>query len=224
MTLLALDTATPRAALALVRDDNRRFLAVSDPAQRHGRSLMVDLRELLRASGVTLSQVKAIAVGLGPGSFTGLRIGVTAAKVLAYTTGCPLFGLDSLELLAWGAPADALRVAVLADAQRGEVFTACFARSATGAGLVRLGPTRIEPRAVFLEGLDPATVVVGAASGWAGTRGPELPDPDRLADLAREALAGPPLPDLWFVEPIYIRRSAAEETWDVRHPPTQESP
>jgi tRNA threonylcarbamoyladenosine biosynthesis protein TsaB len=211
MNLLALDTSTHQATLALIRADGSRFGAVSDATKRHGRTLLVDLEHLLRKADLSLAAVETIGVGLGPGSFTGLRIGVTAAKVLAYTTGCPVIGLDSLEILAWGAPPESLRISAAVDAQRGEVFHAEFHRSAPGAMPDRRGPTRIERRDHWLAGLSPETAVVGAFSGWQGPTGPNLPEPDHLAEVARRAVNRGRRDDLWTLEPLYLRRSAAEE-------------
>src|SRR4051794_8320527 len=97
MNLLALDTSTPVAAVALARGDGDVLVAPSDPDPRHGRALLPMVRDLLARSGLALRDLDVLAVGLGPGSYTGLRIGLTAAKTLAYATGVPLIGLDSLE-------------------------------------------------------------------------------------------------------------------------------
>ncbi|MBX6311644.1 MAG: tRNA (adenosine(37)-N6)-threonylcarbamoyltransferase complex dimerization subunit type 1 TsaB, partial [Isosphaeraceae bacterium] len=129
MNLLALDTSTRHAALVVGRADGAIVLALADPATRHGRGLVPTLRDLLRRANLAPQDLDAIAVGLGPGSYTGLRIGLTAAKTLAYATGCPLIGLDSFEVLARNAPDDALMISVIADAQRGgDLYHAPFTR------------------------------------------------------------------------------------------------
>lgn len=224
MPLLALDTSTLRASLALERGDGRRFAATTDPARRHGRGLLPALAGLLRDAGIVARDLDAIAVGLGPGSYTGLRVGVTAAKTLAYATGAKLFGLDSLEFFARSAPEAAGRVCAISDAQRGDFHAADFARASPGSPLLRDGPTRI----VSAEAL---------AASWAGTvvvTGPGLtrwdrawppgvevyaadePDPSLLLDLAREAIAAGSAADPWSLEPFYLRRSAAEDQWKPR--------
>ena len=105
------------------------------------------MAELLATGGLRAREIEVIGVGLGPGSYTGLRVGVTAAKTLAYVTGAALVGLDSLEAVAWNAPGTALRVSVVADAQRGDVYSAEFMRQRTGraAGLYPREPDRTAP-------------------------------------------------------------------------------
>ena len=98
----------------------------------------------LQTAGLDIRDLHVVAVGIGPGSFTGLRIGLTAAKTLAYATSADLVGFDSLEGLAANAPADALCVHVVADAQRGDVYAADFARHAPGEPLFRVCESRIE--------------------------------------------------------------------------------
>lgn len=224
MNLLALDTSTLHAALALVRADGRRSFATPDSARRHGRSLVPALRDLLAEAGLAPSDLGAIAVGLGPGSYTGLRIGLTAAKVLAYATGCDLVGIDSLELLARNAPADAIRIAVIADAQRRDLYEAAFERPAPGEAPARVAPTRVVSQAEWSAGLVPGTLALGPGldrlssplpDGIAALGPPaDRPDPDRLADLALDAVRAGGRLDPWSVEPVYLRRSAAEEQWD----------
>jgi tRNA threonylcarbamoyladenosine biosynthesis protein TsaB len=226
LNLLALDTATSAAAVALMTAAGAAHGATPDPSERHGRNLLPAVRELLRNAGLTARDLGGIAVGLGPGSYTGLRIGVTAAKTLAYALGVPLVGLDSLEVLARNAPDTALLVAAVADAQRGDVYAAEFRRQAAGAPLTRVGRTRVEGRDTWLGGLAAGTLVVGPGLDRLGAplpghvvRGtPEMsrPDPLRLLDLAREAWISGRRDDPWALEPLYLRRSAAEEQWDQR--------
>ena len=227
--LLALDTSTPAAALAVGTAAGTVYGAAPDPAERHGRNLVPAIGALLESAGVAIGEVGGIAVGLGPGSYTGLRIGVTAAKVLAYTLGVPLVGLDSLEVVARNAPPHARRVAVIADAQRGEVYAADFARPSDDAPLDRLGATRIERLEDWLGGLPEGTFVLGSAldrlraplpAGAArGDSASGRPEPANLLALARETWATGRRDDPWQLEPLYLRRSAAEEQWDKRSRP-----
>jgi tRNA threonylcarbamoyladenosine biosynthesis protein TsaB len=225
VNLLVLDTSTDRAAVALAISGRPPRAALPDPAQRHGRNLVPSIRELLGAEGLEPAGLDLVAVGLGPGSYTGLRIGLTAAKTLAYACGRPLIGLDSLEAVARNAPADALRVAVLADAQRGDVYVAEFARAGASAPLVRTGPTRVEPLAGWSEQLASPTFVLGPAVGRLRGRLPALavtgpaeadwPGGLHLLALAAEAWSQGRRDDPMTLEPAYLRRSAAEDQWDA---------
>ena len=111
-------------AVGLWTDTKRRAVAIPVPGRRHGCDLVPSIRDLLAREGAKIDDLRVLAVGLGPGSYTGLRIGLTAARVLAYVTGADLVGFDSLHGWAREAPADASRVHVVADAQRGDVYSA----------------------------------------------------------------------------------------------------
>jgi tRNA threonylcarbamoyladenosine biosynthesis protein TsaB len=226
VNLLALDTSTSWAALAIASAGGA-YVSRPDPSARHGRVLIPAVRDLLAASGLSVRDLDGIAVGLGPGSYTGLRIGLTAAKTLAYAAGKPLVGLDSLEAVARNAPADALRIAVIGDAQRGDVYAADFVRVVEAAPLVRLAPTRIValdrwaaelPGGAFV--LGPALAVERLAAGvpgharWPDDPDANRPDPLRLLDLACDVWASGRRDDPFFLEPVYLRRSAAEEQWE----------
>jgi tRNA threonylcarbamoyladenosine biosynthesis protein TsaB len=223
LNILALDTSTARGALAVSVSGGTVLSATTDPALRHGRNLIPAIRDLIHEAGLVLGDLHLVAVGLGPGSYTGLRIGLTAAKTLAFALKKPLIGLDSLEPVARNAPADALRVAVIADAQRGDLYTAAFERAEPGGALLRTTATRIEPRDAWLERLSPGTLVLGPAldrlrpplpdSVRVADPGLGLPDGRRLIDLAREGWNQGQRDDIWFLEPNYLRRSAAEEQW-----------
>jgi tRNA threonylcarbamoyladenosine biosynthesis protein TsaB len=209
MNVLALDTSSPRAALALGRSDGAVFAATTEPSQRHGRALVPAVRDLLGQAEVTLADLGGIAVGLGPGSFTGLRIGLTAAKTFAYALGTPLVGFDSLEAIARSLPDVELRIAVIADAQRGDFFVAGFHREGRGAPLLRSSPTRIVSEAEWHAAAAPATRVLGPGDV-------PLPSAGALVELALEAVQSGRFEDPFFVEPIYLRRSAAEDLWVAR--------
>jgi tRNA threonylcarbamoyladenosine biosynthesis protein TsaB len=227
VNLLALDTSTSCAALAVATAGGGTHVARPDPAARHGRTLVPAVRDLLAEAGLAVRDLGAIAVGLGPGSYTGLRIGITAAKTLAYAAGKPLLGFDSLEAVARNAPAEALRVAVIADAQRDDVYAADFLREGEGAPLLRAAPTRIVALDRWAADLPAGAFVLGPALAVErlSSRIPEHarrpenpdanhPDPVRLLDLARDAWRSGQREDPFFLEPMYLRRSSAEEQWE----------
>ena len=233
MILLAIDTSTPRAALALDLgpDGGPPRLAPidADPGRRHGRGLIPAIKALLESAGITARDLGALAVGLGPGSYTGLRIGLTAAKTIAYAAGVPLYPLDSLEAIARSAPLDAAHLAVVVDAQRGDGYVAEFARDRPGDAPRRLTPTRVEPLVPWALALPPGTLVLGPALDrlplpWPpalrlGTPDQGHPDPLALLALASEAVAAGRIAEPFALEPIYLRRSAAEDLWESKTPP-----
>ncbi len=226
LNILAIDTSTIRAAVAISTRGGAIHEAPDGGSRQHGRSLLPGVRAALGAAGLTPTDLDLVAVGLGPGSYTGLRIGLTAAKTLAYATGRPLVGLDSLESIARNAPADAERVTVVADAQRGDFYTADFVRHEPAGPLLRLGPTRIEPQQHLTDQLVAGAFVVGPGlerlrpglPPFARAANPESnwPRGHHLLQLAREAWDAGIRADTFFVEPYYLRRSAAEDLWDAR--------
>jgi len=113
MLILAFDTATNTATSALVRDGE-----VLGERTSVASRVLADADELLRDAGLGQAQVSHLAVGTGPGSFTGIRIGLAAARGLAFSLGVPVAGVSTLDALAAGAPG---AVAVI-DARRREVF------------------------------------------------------------------------------------------------------
>jgi tRNA threonylcarbamoyl adenosine modification protein YeaZ len=132
MRVLAIETVGTTGSVALLQGDAVVAESVLDPAQRSAQSLAPAIDELLRRHGWQPAQVELVAVATGPGSFTGLRIGVATAKVLAYAVGCPILDVDTMSAIAWRVPRDVERFSVVVDAQRGELFVADFERTADG--------------------------------------------------------------------------------------------
>lgn len=133
--ILALETATRRCSVALFKDGKE--LAWRDQEEPngfiHAEKLHVFIQEVLQEAQVTPADLQAIALGLGPGSYTGLRIGASAAKGLAHALSLPVLGIGSLQVLAWKAKELAKgtqRILAVVDARRMEVYAQWFSGSA----------------------------------------------------------------------------------------------
>jgi tRNA threonylcarbamoyladenosine biosynthesis protein TsaB len=223
--LLALETSTLTGAVALL--DGERLVAEArlQVAVTHGERLMAAIDGILAAARWTLADVEALAVAVGPGSFTGLRIGVSTAKGLAFATGRPLVGVPTLDALAWSLPFAAHPVCPVLDARKGEVYAALYR---TGAGrLEPLRPARAlapgdlaaelaalgEPVILLGDGVEPSRAALLDALGPAARPAPpafRVPSAASLADLAREALARGETADPAALVPLYVRPSEAE--------------
>ncbi len=123
---LAIDTSTDTAGLALVSDGELLFEMSWHCGRNHTRQLLPNLEYLLHQTGVATSALTAIVVARGPGSFNGLRVGVSAAKGLAFALGIPVVGVSSLEAAAYQYAATGLPVAAVFSAGRGEIATASY--------------------------------------------------------------------------------------------------
>ena len=198
MLILAFDTATDVATSALVRDGK----VVGERASRPVR-VLEDAQALIAEAGLEPGAVEAIAVGTGPGSYTGLRIGLVTARALSLSLGAPVAGVPTLDALAAGAPG---AVPVI-DGRRGEVFTL-----ESGAPVVR------KPEALVVEA--GRTYVGDGAVLYRAeleARGGEIPgdDDQRHIPWARHTAAlardfGP----ADVAEPIYLRVPDAERAFE----------
>jgi tRNA threonylcarbamoyladenosine biosynthesis protein TsaB len=194
--VLAFDTATPVATSALLRDGQVLGERVSRAA-----AVLADADDLLRGAGLGPADLDALVVGTGPGSFTGIRIGLAAVRGLALALGIPVAGISTLAALAAGSPG----ARPVIDAQRREVFT-------LGDGeAVACRPAEL--------GFEPGTVLVGDGAvryrAELEAAGAEIP-PDRdLVHLPRarfHAQLALGFGDADLVEPIYVRAPDAEKT------------
>jgi len=136
--LLALDTSTQRASIAVVHlgsGGSRTLATASYDGRDHSSRLLTSIDECLSESKLALAEIRAIAVGTGPGSFTGLRIGMATAKGLAMAIDAPLWIASSLAAIASDAepPTEAEGVAVIVDGHRNELFVSVFSADSTRA-------------------------------------------------------------------------------------------
>ena len=196
MLILAFDTATAVATSALVDDGE-----VLGERTSRAVTLLEDADALLRQGGVRDRRLEGIAVGTGPGSFTGLRMGLVTARALAFALGAPVAGVSTLAALAHGMPG-ALPVV---DARRREIFT------------LRDGePAVLEPAGLHVQ---PGTVCVGDGAvlyrALLEEKGAEIPpddDPAHVPWARHHAALARDFGPAELVEPIYLRVPDAERS------------
>ena len=124
--LLAIDTSTDTASLALAQDETVLAELTWRSKQNHTTQLLPDLNHLFNLTGVTAKSLTAIIVAQGPGSFNGLRVGISAAKGLAFSLGIPIIGVNSLEVAAYQYAETGLPVCAIFNAGRSEIATATY--------------------------------------------------------------------------------------------------
>jgi tRNA threonylcarbamoyladenosine biosynthesis protein TsaB len=125
--ILNIETATPNCSVSLALDGKTiECLETSEKGYSHAELLHVYIRQVTDKAGITLDQLHAVAVSRGPGSYTGLRIGVSAAKGLCYALGIPLISVDTMEVLARAANCQDGLIIPMLDARRMEVYSAVF--------------------------------------------------------------------------------------------------
>ena len=222
---LALETSGIRGSVAIVRGHGEVLEAKMGEALCHARDLLVLAEALLKEGGLRVGDLTSVGVSMGPGSYTGMRVGMAAAKVLAWTLSIPLVGVESLHVLARGVPDEHSVVAAAVDAKRGAVFYALYERC--GADLVEVIPTGLAEAGTAVRQVPAGAAVVGSGARVLAAAsekelimlGEEFQDPRGgvLAEVALEKLARGETSDPFEISPCYLRRSEAEELWDKRH-------
>jgi len=163
MKILAIDTSTISGSVAVTED--LRLLAewTFPSAQTHNRRLLKMVDELLHEAGVALDAVDGLAVTIGPGSFTGVRIGMTTVKTLAWAANKPYAGVPSLDALAAPLGYASQPVCACIDAHKKEVFCALYQPDGKG-NQHRPGPFQVIPPDRLIERIDKPTIFCG--DGW----------------------------------------------------------
>lgn len=202
--LLAFDTSSPTVTAAVHDDLDVVAEAVSDQPLRHGEQLMPMIQRVLGEASITARDLTAIAVGIGPGPFTGLRVGLVTARTLAHAIEIPVYGVCSLDVLAVEAVETGVvdgEFVVATDARRREVYIASYDASGARAA----GPDVVRPELVAT-----TAPVVGEGAAlypdrFPDGRGPQRPSAGWLARTVVGERA-----ELHDPEPLYLRRPDAE--------------
>ena len=206
MTFLIMDTGGAMCVLALAEEATGAVQAVSvfEGRRTLSRRLFGEVDALLGRHGLTVDDLTAFAVGLGPGSFTGVRVGVTTAKTLAQVTGKPLVGVGTLDAYAAVWEGEAMTVVPVLPSRRGEVYAAVYRGGVSADGPFAASYADLRER---LDGLD-RVVVCGEPAQLPDWDGPALAQPwtppEGLARIAVRRLSSGEKDDPLALVPLYV--------------------
>lgn len=218
MNVLALDTATAACSVALLCDGTLRAHRFETMRRGHAEALLPMVETVMAEADLAYAALDLLAVTVGPGTFTGLRVGLAAARGLGLAAGLPIAGVTTLEALAWGvtsATRAGRPLAAVLDARRGELYMQVF-----DAALAPLTPplavapetaARMVPPGPLLlvgEGADLLAAALGERDGVTVAQTPRLPDAASIAALAARRAAAGVLPSE-PPRPLYLRASGA---------------
>lgn len=230
MNVLAIDTSTAITAVAVLAGDTVRAEDNAPSDQKHGDVVLPRVQAVLAAAGLTLAEIDLLAVGVGPGSFTGLRVGLATVKGLGFALQKPVRGVSSPLAIAGAALEHAPQVVVLLDAFKGEVYAGVFRRGAGDRSAVEALPlfhaSPSEAAARALAALDPTAPALVCGDGARRYEAEIMPvlgghvalapaelDAPRgawVAELALRDFGQLGASDLATLEPTYVRGSDAK--------------
>lgn len=224
MNILALESSATACSVALCDGDKLIAQSFQNSGLTHSRTLMPMLEALLRNCGAALDSVDVIAAAAGPGSFTGLRIGISTAKGLAWSANKPCAGVSTLEAMAWPLAHMGMEICAVMDARRGQVYCARFRGG--GESLIRLCPDQAAGLEVLADQIRQSgqpQILVGDGAVLCYTKLQDVGLDLRLApphlrfqsawgvaQAARKLAGAGCLTDAAGLTPVYLRLSQAE--------------
>jgi tRNA threonylcarbamoyladenosine biosynthesis protein TsaB len=230
MYILGIETSTKTGSVAVVSEQAVVAQYSLNIEVTHSERLMATVDRVLKDTGLAIADMDAFAVAVGPGSFTGLRIGLATVKGLVLATGKPVAAVPTLRALAAQVPFAAHPVCPILDARKHEVYAALY--RVEGAGPVQLLPEAAVSIGELAARIAGKTVFIGEAASLYraeiedrfgeralfGPRSASLPSAGTVAELGLSMIkSGVPIdPD--NLTPLYIRRPEAEVAWEKRHP------
>lgn len=230
MAILALDTSTLVSSVALAERGLLLAELTLQTNKMHSERLMPHIADLIEKANKKKTDIQAVAASIGPGSFTGLRIGLATAKALAYALKLPIIGVPTMAALAYNCFAPAATIVPILDAQKGNIYYALYNWHKNK--LVETAAPEVESAQSVFDKLAqsevPVVVVGEAAVMYQDTieRYENLALPPvhsmisragSVALLGLERLYNGQIDDVEALEPLYIRRSEAETLWEQRH-------
>ena len=160
MMTLAFDTSTKAESVALLQDEILLVEHFINTGKNHGETLLPAIENILSVAGVRIDEIDLLAVTVGPGSFTGLRVGVSTAKGLAFSQGTPIVGVSTLDALAANVTSSNITICPMLDARKKEVYTAFYRLSGAGF-LERMTDERVISPETLLTGIDEDILCLG---------------------------------------------------------------
>ncbi|MDH3974060.1 MAG: tRNA (adenosine(37)-N6)-threonylcarbamoyltransferase complex dimerization subunit type 1 TsaB [Deltaproteobacteria bacterium] len=222
MKILAIDTSTKSGSIALSQGSELLAETFLNINVTHSETLLLSLRDMLRQCSMSMDDIELFALTIGPGSFTGVRIGVSTVKGFALSTKKPVVGVSTLEAMAWNFPFSAFPVVPFLDARRGEVYSAPFTWNK--GSFERLAQDSARAPEEVLDSIDGEAILVGDGvekyseliQNKLGSRALMAPSSHAsvrasiIASLACEKYLKGDLLDLNSFVPLYLRKSEAE--------------
>lgn len=159
MKILGIDTSTMMGAVGIVDGDSLIAELRTNIELTHSERLMLHIDSLLKSAHLTLADIDGFSVTLGPGSFTGLRIGIAAVKAMAYATGKPIAGVQTLDVLADNLPYAKYQVCPILDARKKQVYAAIY--KSTDTKRMTLMPGSVMTPEELAEKIEEPTIFLG---------------------------------------------------------------
>jgi tRNA threonylcarbamoyladenosine biosynthesis protein TsaB len=219
MRILAIETSLINGSVAAIDNETVRCEISLDPQRRTTRTLSPVMQQILRQVGWRPLDVQCVSVSIGPGSFTGLRIGVTAAKAFAYATGAKIAGVNTLQVLAKQAPLANGPLWAVVNAERSQVYTSQF--QVEEDRWIETRPPQIVDVSEWSTMLTAETLVTGPALHDLASTLPShvtmasqelwTPRAATVGELGYRQIDSGRREDLWSLAPFYLRESAAQE-------------
>ncbi len=214
---LIVETSGRVGKLGLTRGERVIHSVELDATRRHARDLAATVAKLLQAESLVAKQLTGIMVSTGPGSYTGLRVGIMSAKALAFALDCSLIAVPTFAAIAKRAPSEGKPLWVIADALKGQVYCQRFA--AGSADKLRIVSFEVW-QAELSEGDDVTGPGVNLYADRISQKGRLLPEAVRDATVESVFAAGRESAllcreELFALEPLYLRGSSAEEKWNA---------
>jgi tRNA threonylcarbamoyladenosine biosynthesis protein TsaB len=219
--ILILETSGRTGEVALACGPKIIRHRLLDETRLHARDLVPAVSAMLNEEGWNPAEIQALIVNRGPGSYTGLRVGLMSAKAFAYATGCALLAVDGFAAIARQSSADVIDV--IADAQRGLVYQQRFTRSAESQEVVPVTALQIVELSTWIQSLTAGGWVSGPGLWKFSDRMPghirippvSLWDPhaQSILEIGLSRYRAGERDDQWTLEPLYLRPSSAEEKW-----------